>query len=873
MDSSQDFGGRVTSNNLMGLVLGNVVQAGCIHINCQFLSATSAAVSQVSNVPARNPHFTGRSNTLKQLRMAMHASSAVTVQSLRGLGGVGKTQLAIEYAHRYASDFDIVWWIPAELAAAIPYHLAELGEMLGISCHSDSMVTVRRVLAALRRCKRWLLVFDNAEDPSALHEFLPSGNGNGHVLITTRRGGFAALGFVLEVDVLKRSDSVVLIRHRIPSATEELASQLATLLGDLPLALEQALSYLDITGLAVDSYIALLTTHMTEMIGHGRAVGHNATLATLWDLSLTALGEQSPAAVQLLDVLAWFAPEPIPLALFTRHPEILLQPLAETAADVVAFNATVGALVDRFLVRRSTDRITIAHRLLQQSLRRRHGATNRSYVTAHELLIAELLTGSEEPLKWRCLLPHVLAICETMHVEAPYLVTDSARLLSQAGDYLSRDGGRPADAELLYEKALTIAESLYEFDNPALMPYLRRVGHMRWPICRVGESRLLLERALKIAERVYGPNHLNVVDALHSLGNFLHNTGRHSNGVEVDQRALSIVEAIHGPNHPDVAKYLTILGWGLCNSGQAEAAVTLYQRAIRITESTIGRRNDQIVNHLMNLGAALIALGRLDDAVVALTEMAETHEELHGSTRPEIIHHWTTLGNILADTGKWGRATSLQEQALKLAITLFGDNHPETAAAMRHLACTLLRTSHPAEAKLLLEHAYAIDEIAYTAHHFLPAIDLVNIGHALCALDRPKEALLLYKTAATVAEDSNCTFRATHLNNIAYAFVKMGQTEEACIRQKRALMYIESVFKPYHPATAIYLSNLGVIAEMRGRRDEAMFLFNTVSDIIATLYNPDRPPPAIQLNILGYGMSADRRPLDFTAHIRRGAST
>lgn len=145
------------------------------------------------------------------------------------------------------------------------------------------------------------------------------------------------------------------------------------------------------------------------------------------------------------------------------------------------------------------------------------------------------------------------------------------------------------------------------------------------------------------------------------------------------------------------------------------------------------------------------------------------------------------------------------------------------------------------------------------------AIDLANIGHALCALGRSEEALPLYEKALAIVEDSNSTFRIIHLNSIAYALMNTGQPEKAQTEQRRALARIRSVFDPHHPATAVYVSNLGEIADALGQHEEALFLRNATADIVATVYGHDTPPPIIQLNALGYGMSADRRPLDFTA--------
>jgi len=289
------------------------------------------ALPEVFTVPGRNPHFTGRAGELDTIRTGLDVGAAMTVQAVHGLGGVGKTQLVIEYTHRYATSYDLVWWINAEQPSLISSQLAALAGPLGLPADPDPDTAVRAVCAELRRRRGWLLVFDNAEDIDHIRAVLPGGPG--HVLITTRRGGFSYLGPVLDLDVLPRPEAITLLRRRTLALTDDQADTVAELLGDLPLALEQAAAYLDQTQLPPADYLHLLTTRGADLYGRGRVVDHQHTIATLWSLSLDRLRAAQPAAVQLLGLCAWLAPEPIPLDLFTNHPEDLPTPLDQVAGD------------------------------------------------------------------------------------------------------------------------------------------------------------------------------------------------------------------------------------------------------------------------------------------------------------------------------------------------------------------------------------------------------------------------------------------------------------------------------------------------------------------------------------------------------------
>jgi DNA-binding XRE family transcriptional regulator len=220
---------------------------------------------RVCNIPARNPGFTGRAGLLAAVRERLLAGDAAVVQALHGMGGVGKTQLAAEYAHRFAAGYELAWWVNAEQAGLIGDQVAALGVALGCIDAGAEIATVRAVvLAELRARARWLLVFDNAEDPAEVAAWLPGGGG--HVLITSRETGWAELAAPVEVDVLARAESVALLQARVTGLGGAEAGRLAAGLGDLPLALAQAAAFLAGTGIAVDEYLGLLRTRAGPLL-------------------------------------------------------------------------------------------------------------------------------------------------------------------------------------------------------------------------------------------------------------------------------------------------------------------------------------------------------------------------------------------------------------------------------------------------------------------------------------------------------------------------------------------------------------------------------------------------------------------------------
>jgi NB-ARC domain len=244
----------------------------------------------VANLPPRNPNFTGRADLLDQLHQRLHPGQPAAVvqvqaQALHGLGGVGKTQLALEYAHRHAGDYDLIWWVTAEPAAAIPGQLVALARRLGLPEQLEQAETVSVLWDALRQRDRWLLIFDNAEDPADLRPWWPPDSGR--VLVTSRYSSWAGPASTLAIDVLPRTEAVAFLQHRLGRDDPDF-NRLAEALGDLPLALEQAAAYLEETATTSADYPVLLATHARRLFALGRPTTTEQTIATIWSVSLVS---------------------------------------------------------------------------------------------------------------------------------------------------------------------------------------------------------------------------------------------------------------------------------------------------------------------------------------------------------------------------------------------------------------------------------------------------------------------------------------------------------------------------------------------------------------------------------------------------------
>jgi hypothetical protein len=318
------------------------------------------AAASLFNLPfGRNPNFTGRENLLDQLHHNLIAGEttigvAAITQAIAGLGGVGKTQLALEYCHRHRDDYDLIGWLRADEEPALAADMVQLGREMGLAV--DQTTEQAAQVALVRRWLetsdsqaggiRWLLVFDNADTiaPKQLQTYLPR-TGQGRVLITSRNPNWRGMARVLAVNVFGRDEALDFLFERtgLERELEEEARGLAEELGYLPLALEHAGAYVEVTGCTLVEYRRLLATQRARLWERAEAPdAYHATITTTWELSFQQVRTQNPAAIALFNLCCFLAPEEIPLPLLREHREALPEELAALLADELALNEAIG---------------------------------------------------------------------------------------------------------------------------------------------------------------------------------------------------------------------------------------------------------------------------------------------------------------------------------------------------------------------------------------------------------------------------------------------------------------------------------------------------------------------------------------------------
>jgi DNA-binding SARP family transcriptional activator len=699
---------------------------------------------QVWNVPARNPRFTGRDGMLDELHRRLRSGEAtLVVQALHGLGGVGKTQLALEYAHRFAVDYDLVWWIDAEQPVLISNQLARLAARLELPSGPTVPDTVDRLLIELRGRERWLLILDNAERPADVAHYRPGGPG--HVLITSRFPGWGSLGGRLEVDVLARTETVNLLQDRIPVLDDMLADKLAAELGDLPLAAAQAAGYLEQTGLPPEDYLRRFLVRRADLLARGEVLGYHGRIDTTWALSVERLAAEDPAAVQLLQVAAFLAPEPIPLHLFSSEPGLLAEPLQNIAADRDALGDAVGALVGYSLARRHPRAFQI-HRLVQAVIRLQLSPGQQRTIAeqAAALLAAAAPADGESPASWAAyaeLAPHVLANAPRAdHTPAArQLILDTAYYLYASGD---EKGSRTVSEQFLNRWRAALGP-----DHPDTLSAATNLSLNLFTLGEAKQGRALGEDTLRRSRRVLGADNPATLRTAIALTFALSYVRDAELARAVGEDTVYRSRRVLGPDDPMTLWAAAALTRALADLGDAGPACALGEETLRRCRRVLGP------DHLITVGAAAgltCALADLGDVELARAIGEDTLSRSRRALGPD---HRATLGMAailtfaLAQLGEAELAGALGKDTLYRSRRVLGPDHPTTLWAAVGLTRALSDLGDGEPARALGEDTLRRSRQLFGSDHL---ITLWAAGTKACALANLGDA----EQARTQSEDT-----------------------------------------------------------------------------------------------------------------------
>jgi tetratricopeptide (TPR) repeat protein len=832
-------------------------------------TTTPAGHDRLSNTPAPNPRFTGRVAELERIRVALGGGKR-PVLALHGLPGVGKSQLAREYADRHAGDYDVRWWVRAEEPATILASLTELARQLGLPDNRKRAQLVAELLTELGRRRRWLLIFDSAVRQGDVARYIPKGN-RGHVLITTRDPGFDRVATSIRVEELPLDEAVTFLLERTGSDDTDAAAGLAEELGRLPLALEQAAAYIEQTGHTLEEYLRLYRERRDNLLSRSVDDDHYDSVGASFWLVFERLADQAPAAAQLATLCSFLAAATVPGDLITSMPELLPQPLRDAVADEKAYLETVGALFQHSLVElKGPDRSGFYMHRLVQAVIRRHLPPDEAHAWAERavtLLSHAWPDVPQDPAAWpRCreLLYHTI-VATDLADQLQVARVETARLLRAAGIYhLEQAEPATATTELGLARAelgraVVILEATCRPDDPEIALALTHLSRVQRRIGDLYPARTTLQRAVRIYEAT-SHEQPELAAALTYLGATLRDLGYHAEALSVLQRALAIHERATGPDSGKVAWTLTHLGRVLRRLGRHPAAREALERALTIDEALYYGRHDYRIAELLNhLGRVLRRIGDYDGARAALERALSINETVFGPEHHRTAEALIHVGALLRDQGTLPKARELLERALAINVAVYGAEHYVTARTRTHLGRVLRRAEDLQPARATMERALRDTERGRGRDHPQVAWTLVHLSTVLQAQGDLEGARAALERALTMTERTNgerhpdVAWILTHLSAV---IVERDRSYPAAARAalERALRINEGVYGADHPDIAWMLLHVGAALQRVGQLREARPLLERalrINEAAEAAYGQPRFPAVPMLVALG----------------------
>lgn len=808
-------------------------------------------VLEPDTVPMTNssfftPNFTGRSGELAAVHEALWgengAAAVTTPTAIHGLGGVGKSAIAREYARRHLHRYAGAWLVRAEQSTTLMEDLAALATILDPRLAGETNIsrTARLGVVEAQKLARatgdpFLLILDNIELPKDVPEYV---HGPGvHTLITTRFGRLGRHVSPVEISELPQQPAETLLLNSADRQTGEGLHTLLQALNGLPLALVQAGAYLrENPSESFAEYLQALERRIAASSDDWP--NDQKLVAATFEPSIERAERSAPGAAEMLFKAAFFDTDDIPIALLT---EDHLAESARKAADALSRYSLVKSGASS----KHGPSISL-HRLLQAVLRANLNGADRSATlkAAAERLRARFSGNPKDVRNFPIVTPltsHVVALgVFTPDDDASEALVkslnDTARFFEARAEF--------AEAEPLFRRALRIREQSLGLEHPNVATSLNNLAVLLKNTNRVSEAEPLCRRALSIRERRLGPNHPDVATVLNNLALILQHTNRANEAEPVTLRALEIREQSLGPDHPDVATVLNNLALLLQNTNRACEAEPICRRALEIRENKLGSNHPDVAKSLNNLAVLLKNTNRVDESEPLFQRALAICETVQGPDHLDVAASLNNLALLRHETNRPSEAEPLYRRALAIREQRLGPDHPDVAAVVNNLALLLQNLNDVSEAEPLFRRALHIREKSLGSDHPDVATNLNNIAQLLQITNRACEAEPLYRRALTIWENnlgSDHPIVAMCLHNLAALLQKTNRDDEAEKFYRRSLAIWEASLVPNHLHLAASLTNLAVLLMKMRRFVEAEPLLRRSLDIRTQHFDKDHP--------------------------------
>lgn len=776
------------------------------------------------NIPYRdNSFFTDREQPLAALYATLNTTTTRQTQivALNGLGGIGKTQVALAYIHHYAPRYQYLLWLHASSYAIFSTEVSTLVDQLALPHEeqNDEQQNFTVIRNWLQRQTSWLLVLDAIDDMQLVNLIVPL-NSSGHVLLTTRAQTIEIQAHTLPIAHMETEDSVLFLLRRasmlsaqdsslqnVPANTLHTATTLVRKMGGLPLALDQAGAYLEETGCGLPTYLKLYSQDLSRITllnrrGHRAEIHPDSALITI-TLAIDAVSKEQSTNLELLRLLAFLQPDTIPTELLEQGASEVKQPLQALMADPLRLYEALADLHKFSLLSHCADTTTLTiHRVVQDILlstltfeQRRQWVSQVVGMVNHVFPDGYFDTWVE---------------CERLLLQAQHCATlidtyqltldVTPRLLQRLGSYCYQRAYY-SEAETYLRQALHLYEQIRQADTAEAAQAINTLGRLKQRQALYQEAETFYRRALALREQLFGPQHSATAESLHNLAALYGEQGQYQQAEQLYLRVLALDNDAGYAETSETAKTLNNLGLVYYQQSTYAQAETMYLHALAIYERTLAPDDPDLAYTYNGLGSVYEQREDYQQAAQYYQRALAIRKATLGDDHPETARSLNKLANIYETQKNYQQAQALYQQALQIAEHALGAEHPDVALLLNNLAFLADEQKHYQEAESLYQQALRIYEQTLGQHHPFVASILNNLGQLYLTMHAIERAEPLLRQALAIRTQ---TLGATHpntaqsLNNLAQLLIqKQAYAEAEQLLQQAYTIYLD-VFGPEH---------------------------------------------------------------------------
>jgi len=676
------------------------------------------------------------------------------------MGGLGKTQTALEYAYRYSDKYECIWWITAEneMAVLTSYKKFAVEMKLLHQDQQDSELIIKVVLNWMSENQNWLFIYDNVESIARDTSWWPKNNLQ-NILITTREKQFN-IGESIDIAIFTEEEAISFLESRTGIANQsdqtENAAKIANRLGYLPLALEQAAAYIVAGEITYAEYLLLLEKYKLKTLDDAEGVmDYSKTLTETMNISIDKIDLE--AAQQLLYLCAYMAPENIYEKLFSEGAGLLPLPLKEALQDGLKSNKVWRQLTKYSLLKKQADGNGYSmHRLLQEVVRDKI-EHNQQWMLHCLSLFYETYDFEygdiESHNRFLKQTPHVELCLNTIETK---LADDEyqekiAYLYNWSGFGFSNLGNYSQALELL-QKALVIHKEVLGFDHPDTASSYNNIALVYSRQGEYGKSLELYDKAMKICEKVLGLDHPDTASSYNNIAGVYYCQGEYAKALELYEKALVIREKVLGVGHPDTAISYNNIATVYEKQGEYDKALELYDKVLKISEKVLGVGHPDTAISYNNIALVYSRQGEYGKALELYAKVLKIREKVLGLDHPDTAISYSSIALVYYSQGEYGKALELYDKALKIHEKVLGLDHPDTALSYNNIAAVYDSQGEYGKALELCDKALKIREKVLGLDHPSTAASYNSIAVTYANQGKYDEALQLFQKALLIRE-------------------------------------------------------------------------------------------------------------------------